>query len=97
MDKYDEGDNQWLSMEKKPNEWAVIFHGVNYPGKMIEAKNCKVINAIIDGLPSGTMLEVGFRQLYMDKNAINKPGIQILRGIYGSPHFEVCLDFTEPV
>ena len=49
----------------------------------------------MDGLPSGTMLEAGFRQLYEEKNAVNKPGKQILKGIYGSPHFEVCLGFTE--
>lgn len=30
---YDEGNDDWLSMNGVAGEWAVGFHGINYPAK----------------------------------------------------------------
>lgn len=38
--KYDEGNDQWLSMDCNPNEWAVAFHGFKMPDYVLP----KVVN-----------------------------------------------------
>ena len=80
--------------ENEPNQWAVMFHGVNYPGAEIEKQTenkkvkKKVLNWMMGGLKTGTMLQAGERQAGECEKAINKPpGTLVGKGIYGSPHF----------
>ena len=28
LDKYDQGNNNWLAMDGNPEEWAVAYHGI---------------------------------------------------------------------
>jgi hypothetical protein len=41
-DLYDNSNKDWLMMNGNKNEWAVVFHGVNYPTK-------KIMRSIMDG------------------------------------------------
>ena len=59
-------NNNWLKMDGNNEEWAVVFHGVNYP-----TQNNK-IRSIMNGRKNGSMLWAGDRQLYKDKYAINR-------------------------
>ena len=53
-------------MDSNNEEWAVVFHGVNYP-----TQNNK-IRSIMNGRKNGSMLWAGDRQRYKDKYAINR-------------------------
>ena len=33
--KYDGGKDDWLSMDGNKGEWAVAFHGINYPSNIV--------------------------------------------------------------
>lgn len=37
LNKYDNGSNTWLNMNGSVGEWAVGYHGVNYPSRCLKA------------------------------------------------------------
>jgi hypothetical protein len=52
-DLYDGGNNNWLLMDGNAKEWAVAFHGINYPGNTVPNKNQTVLEAIMGGREKG--------------------------------------------
>ena len=38
-------------MDENPNEWAIAFHGVNYPNN--EYEGSRVLNSIMSGVNKG--------------------------------------------
>ena len=52
--KYDGGNDDWLSMDGNPNEWAVAFHGVGnsfyYPESKMAQGSLKIgMNNVYSG------------------------------------------------
>jgi hypothetical protein len=47
--KYDNGNDDWLSMKGVPGEWAVAFHGINYPAMIVPSNNKTVLESIMGG------------------------------------------------
>ena len=63
---YDRGNDDWLSMKGVPGEWAVAFHGINYPSMKVQ-KDKTVLESMMEGKNDGKMLKVMNRQFYSDK------------------------------
>jgi hypothetical protein len=98
---YDGGNDDWLSMKHVAGEWAVAFHGINYPNKAVPVKNMTVLQSIMSGRKQGNMLYVkppneGGRHAKMNNIAANKAGESVGLGIYCSPLFTTCLtEYTQ--
>ena len=49
------------------------------------------MNSIMSGLDNGSMLIAGSGQAYSSSNSLNHPNTLVGRGIYCSPHIQVCI------
>ena len=77
LDKYDNGNNDWLACNGNKNEWAVAYHGV---GTKIKPKLEDAVGSIAKG-----GFKVGPRQAYANSVNKNNPGDSIGIGIYCTP------------
>ena len=68
--EYDGGNNDWLGMENKPNEWWVAYH----------ATNLQYTKSIMEN-----GLQAGNAQVHENAFDLNHPGKKVGRGVYCSP------------
>ena len=93
LNKYDNRNNDWLSCNNNPNEWAVAYHGVGG-----QRGKCNNIFANVNSIAQ-TNLNPGERQLYKDyeniwyliKNRYHKCGV----GVYLTPIVEAAQKFAD--
>ena len=90
---YDSGDNKWLDLSGQKGEWAIAFHGVAFPYK--STKQGRILNCIMSGKDKGEMLIPGSGQAHLSDMARNNPKEKVGRGIYCSPHFEECFNYSK--
>ena len=79
LDKYDQGNNNWLAMDGNPEEWAVAYHGIGRQKDNVEEITKKIVKG---GFKIGNVHGLAG---YDD---INHPGKKIGKGIYVSPKIE---------
>lgn len=78
---FDNGNNDWLCLDGRPNEWAIAYHGTKF--------------ATMPGILS-TGLTVGERQAYKDfKDA--RTGSKIGCGIYCTPNVNTAAEYSPSV
>ena len=83
--KYDNGNDNWLAMNKNPNEWAVGFHGLRSP---LQSANPITQRGLITD---------GAGQAYAAATD-SRTGRPCGRGAYLSPNINVCENgYTVPV
>ena len=81
--KYDKGNNTWLGMSNKEDEWCVAYHGIGRDN----------IKDKIDGIISSG-IKNGKRNAYSDSNDLNNNGKKVGNGAYLTPKIEVAEQFT---
>jgi hypothetical protein len=84
LNQYDNGNNDWITMNNNPNEWAVAFHGTSSKAiKPICQKGGKFYSTIEEG---------AIRQLYKDYRNINQKSQdkypKCNEGAYVSPYLD---------
>ena len=89
LNKYDNGNNDWLSKNGNKNEWAVAYHGIGVKmgsGFTLE----KVTNCI---LKEG--FKPGHGQAYSDSDDERHPGQKVGIGVYCSPDPLVMEEYAD--
>lgn len=81
LNKYDNGNNDWLDCHGNKNEWAVAYHGL---GTKLGFTLEKAANNIIHG-----GFKAGSGQYYENYDNDNKPGEKIGVGVYCTPKPDV--------
>jgi hypothetical protein len=76
LDKYDQGNNNWLAMDGNPEEWAVAYHGIGRQDNNVE----EIAGKIVKG-----GFKIGNCHKLAKYDDINHPGKKIGIGIYVSP------------
>ena len=79
LDKYDQGNNNWIAMDGNPEEWAVAYHGIGRNRNDVEDITRKIVKG-------GS--KIGKVHALADYDDINHPGKKIGKGIYVSPKIE---------
>ena len=80
LDKYDDGNNDWLGNNGNKKEWAVAYHGTGVKlGSNFTLE--KATNNIIKG-----GFKPGWGQAYAQEDDANHPGKKIGIGVYCSPN-----------
>ena len=82
LNKYDNGNNDWLAKDGNKNEWAVAYHGVGIGGKDLTLE--KVVNNIIK-----ERFKPGNGQAYAEHDDARHPGQKVGKGVYCSPNPDV--------
>lgn len=59
-------------MNGVPAEWAVAFHGINYPANIVPSTNKTVLESIMSGREKGEMLIAGWAQACRGHQAVNR-------------------------
>jgi hypothetical protein len=87
LDKYDNGNNEWIGMENTEGEWCVAYHGVGRNKDPEEVKK-------IAGLIYKTNFKKGDNQFHKDHDDINHPGKKVGQGVYCSPKIETAEEYS---
>ena len=88
LDKYDNGNNDWIGMSNKKGEWCVAYHGV---GRNIHnSDKIKKVTSLI----YKTEFKPGDWQIHEDHDDIYHPGNRVGRGVYCSPDIDVAESFS---
>ena len=87
LDKYDNGNNDWIGMENKKGEWCVAYHGVGRYQNSEEVK--KITGAIYK-----SEFKPGKSQVHEDHDDINHPGKKVGNGVYCTPFVEVAESYS---
>ena len=82
IDKYDNGNNDWLSKDGNYNEWAVAYHG-------LRNGNCYIKSIILEGFKPGPC------QCHKNCNDINHPGEEVGVGSYFVPNPKIMEPYSE--
>ena len=79
LNKYDNGNNDWLACDGRPGEWCVAYHGacVNNTSDQIK----QIIKPILE-----QNLKPGSGQAYSGHDDANHPGQKVGIGVYCSPN-----------
>ena len=85
LDKYDNGDNNWLGNCNSPGEWAVAYHEIS---RLSSMENKIIIKMIFEGF------FMGMQQICQNNNDKYHPGKLVGRGVYFSPNIEVLEPYT---
>ena len=91
LDKYDNGNNDWLAYNGNPNEWAIAYHGIGNGRSESEVK--KFVNLIV----TSNTLKKGQRQRHSDCPNINKKitGDEFVgEGAYCTPSPKIMYDYA---
>ena len=78
LNKYDNGNNDWLACNGRPGEWCIAYHGACNGQSSDNVK--KGIKSILE-----TNLRPGGGQAYRDADDANHPGQKVGVGVYCSP------------
>ena len=79
LNKYDQGNNDWIEANGNPNEWAVAYHGIGRNKNNVE----EITNKIVEG-----GFKIGNVHGLAKYDDIKHPGQKIGKGIYVSPKIE---------
>jgi hypothetical protein len=82
LNKYDNGNNDWLACNGRPGEWCIAYHGACHGQTSDNVK--KNIKAILE-----TNLRPGGGQAYRDYDDECHPGHKVGVGVYCSPSLSV--------
>ena len=82
LNKYDNGNNDWLACNGRTGEWCIAYHGACNGQSSDNVK--KGIKSILE-----TNLRPGGGQAYKDHNDANHPGQKVGVGVYCSPELTV--------
>ena len=83
LDKYDQGNNDWIGMNNAEGEWCVAYHGV---GRFHNSEEVKKITGKI----YNSEFKPGDNQDHKDHEDINHPGNKVGRGVYCTPFVDVA-------
>ena len=78
LNKYDNGNNDWLACNGRPGEWCIAYHGACHGQTSDNVK--KGIKSILE-----TNLRPGGGQAYQSHDDANHPGQKVGKGVYCSP------------
>ena len=78
LNKYDNGNNDWLACNGRQGEWCIAYHGACHGQSSDNVK--KGIKSILE-----TNLRPGAGQAYASYNDDNHPGQKVGEGVYCSP------------
>ena len=87
MDKYDNGNNDWIKMDNNPNEWAIAYHGIGKKGNTNNTE--QITNLIING-----GFKVGPGQGCENYDDVNHPGQKVGKGVYCTPDIKVAENYA---
>jgi hypothetical protein len=87
LDKYDNGNNDWIGMNNKEGEWCVAYHGV---GRYKDSDDVKKITGAI----YNTEFKPGWGQEHKRHDDINHPGQKVGIGVYCTPYVEIAEKFA---
>ena len=80
IDKYDNGNNDWIQNNGNSNEWAIAYHGTGVKmGSSFTLE--KATNSILSG-----GFKAGWGQAYAGHNDARHPGKKVGIGVYCSPN-----------
>ena len=80
IDKYDNGNNDWIQNNGNSNEWAIAYHGTGVKmGSSFTLE--KATNSILSG-----GFKAGWGQAYAGDNDARHPGKKVGIGVYCSPN-----------
>jgi hypothetical protein len=80
LDKYDNGNNDWIANDGNKNEWAVAYHGTGVKmGSSFTLE--KATNSILAG-----GFKAGWGQAYAECEDARHPGQKVGIGVYCSPN-----------
>jgi len=82
LNKYDNGNNDWLACNGRQGEWCIAYHGACHGQSSDNVK--KGIKSILE-----TNLRPGGGQAYASYNDDNHPGQKVGTGVYCSPNPQV--------
>ena len=78
LNKYDNGNNDWLACNGRQGEWCIAYHGACNGQSSDNVK--KGIKSILE-----TNLRPGGGQAYANHDDANHPGQKVGKGVYCSP------------
>jgi hypothetical protein len=79
LNKYDNGNNDWLACDGRPGEWCIAFHGACVRNTSDQIK--QIIKPILE-----QNLKPGGGQAYSSYDDANHPGQKVGVGVYCSPN-----------
>ena len=79
INKYDNGNNDWLACDGRPGEWCVAYHGACVRNTSDQIK--QIIKPILQN-----NLRPGAGQAYASYNDDNHPGQKVGKGVYCTPN-----------
>ena len=88
VDKYDEGNNEWLGMNNSEGEWCVAYHELCYGLSSDEVKR------ITENIVKGEKLRPGGGHAHEECEDLNHPGHQVGKGVYVTPKIESPEDYA---
>ena len=83
IDKYDNGNNDWLAYDGNKNEWAVAYHGIGRWSNDVEGITRKIIYG--GEKPEKINFLPGVNQAYKYDDDARHPGNNVGIGVYCSP------------
>ena len=87
INKYDNGNNDWLACNGRIGEWCVAYHGAG------RGKDNHEVKSIIKSILTSN-LKAGNGQSYKDSKDINHPGRKVGVGVYCSPDINVLESYA---
>ena len=87
INKYDNGNNDWLACDGRPGEWCVGYHGTGRNKSSEQVKN--IIKSILIN-----NLQPGGGQGYRNDFDANNPNNKVGRGVYCSPDINVLEEYA---
>ena len=88
LDKYDNGNNDWIGMSNKEGEWCVAYHGV---GRNLN--NSDEVKKTT-GLIHKNEFKPGINQGHSGHDDIKHPGKKVGDGVYCTPFVEVAESYS---
>ena len=79
LNKYDDGNNDWLACDGRPGEWCIAYHGACVRNTSDQIK--QIIKPILE-----QNLKPGSGQACSGDNDLNHPGQKVGVGVYCSPN-----------
>ena len=79
LNKYDNGNNDWLACDGRPGEWCIAYHGACVNSSSDQIK--QIIKPILE-----QNLKPGSGQAYSGYDDANHPGQKVGIGVYCSPN-----------
>ena len=92
VDKYDDGNNDWLDYDGNENEWAIAYHGIGRWSNDVEGITRKIIYG--GEKPEKINFLPGENQAYENDDDARHPGNKVGIGVYCSPNPNVMEEYA---